>query len=147
MILFAGRGAQEGIDMHNYCLRIMHLTLPRGAVSYEQRGGRIDRYRSLLVRRRASEFVENMQTDSTSDLIARAFACLEENKHSNNTLYPNWSIHNPYSKWHFEELMPVWEYTEESCFADTVIEMYRSYRNSLGVNKSNSDAYIDFSTI
>lgn len=152
MILFAGKGAQEGIDMHNYCLRIMHLTLPRGAVSYEQRNGRIDRYRSLLVRRRAAEFVENMQTDNTSNLIARAFAYLEKNKHQDNKypknhLYPNWSIRNPDSKWHFEELMPVWEYTEKSCFADTVIEMYKSYRTSLGVNESNDSAYIDLSTI
>ena len=55
MVMFAGRGAQEGMDFHQYCLKIMHMTIPRGAVSFDQRNGRIDRFRSLLVRRRAAE--------------------------------------------------------------------------------------------
>jgi len=55
MILFAGRGAQEGLDFHKYCRKNDHMTIPKGAASFDQRQGRIDRFRGLLVRERAFE--------------------------------------------------------------------------------------------
>ncbi len=155
MILFAGRGAQEGIDMHTYCLRIMHLTLPRGAVSFEQRNGRIDRYRSLLVRRRAVEYFSTAKIDINDDvtnIMARMFQYLNNNKpdeQKNNLLFPNWSIPKDANSVHnsvhnFERMMPAWNYTNESCFIDSMEEMLQSYRESLGMHKGNSG--IDLST-
>lgn len=149
MVMFAGRGAQEGIDMHCYCLRIMHLTLPRGAVSYEQRNGRIDRYRSLLVRRRAAELTYGLSAEgSTADLMERAFEYLGQNRNAtNNKLFPNWNIEYQNSRHHFEELMPAWEYTEESCFIDTMKKMLENYRRSMGVHDDINDVHIDLSTV
>ena len=148
MVLFAGRGAQEGIDMHEYSLRIMHLTMPRGAVSYEQRNGRIDRFRSLLVRRRVAEYFSeynvNADTDGMASLIARSFAQAIREKDKlnpdNDQLFPNWhfdvmeeSIH------HFEELIPIWDHTDESCFVIALDEMLRSYRGSMGLSADMED--------
>lgn len=153
MIMFAGRGAQEGIDMHNYCMRIMHLTLPKGAVSFEQRNGRIDRYRSLLVRRRAAEYTEGIAVEENSgcaQLMLRIFEYLSAHKDENeenreDIIYPNWSIRNVNSRWSFEELMPAWDYTEESCFISILDEMQKSYRESMGAH--NHLDSIDLSTI
>ena len=164
MILFAGRGAQEGIDMHNYCLRIMHLTLPRGAVSYEQRNGRIDRFRSLLVRRRAAEIVEKNKLSFENNslfLLNRIFKWLATdevvrdnmNPEGRNKLYPDWNIPDYNSKYHFEELMPLWECTKEFCYVVSIREMYSRYRTAIGDDGEISDQdgektdIIDLSTI
>ncbi len=44
--------AQEGLDFHNYCHRMIHWSVARTPVAYEQREGRIDRYLSHLMRKR-----------------------------------------------------------------------------------------------
>lgn len=42
---------QEGLDFHWYCRKIMHWNIPSNPQDMEQREGRIDRYKSLFVRR------------------------------------------------------------------------------------------------
>ena len=46
---------QEGLDFHVWCDRVVHWDLPRNAVDFEQREGRISRYASLAVRRALAE--------------------------------------------------------------------------------------------
>ncbi|KPH79408.1 DEAD/DEAH box helicase [Bosea vaviloviae] len=46
---------QEGLDFHVWCDRVVHWDLPRNAVDFEQREGRISRYASLPVRRALAE--------------------------------------------------------------------------------------------
>jgi hypothetical protein len=41
---------QEGLDFHSYCRRIVHWNLPGNPVDLEQREGRINRYKSLVIR-------------------------------------------------------------------------------------------------
>ena len=156
MILFAGRGAQEGIDFHEYCLRIMHLTLPRGAVSYEQRNGRIDRFRSLLVRRRVVEYFEmygtNAEIAGMTGLMKRMFAAAvlqkKELKQEQNYIFPNWHFHVGKSRWNFEELIPMWNYSREHEEMIAYDEMLRSYRGSMGLNSTmGTDDGINLSSI
>lgn len=42
---------QEGLDFHWYCHAIVHWNVPRSPVDFEQRDGRIHRYRNHAVRR------------------------------------------------------------------------------------------------
>ena len=69
-------------------MRMMHLTLPRGAVSYEQRRGRIDRYQSLLVRRRADELLAELPVGQTGsgNLMMRMFTYLKDHPE----MHPNY---------------------------------------------------------
>lgn len=41
---------QEGLDFHSYCRRIVHWNIPGNPVDLEQREGRINRYKSLVIR-------------------------------------------------------------------------------------------------
>jgi hypothetical protein len=41
---------QEGLDFHSYCRRIVHWNLPGNPVDLEQREGRINRFKSLVIR-------------------------------------------------------------------------------------------------
>lgn len=161
MILFAGRGAQEGLDFHQYCMRMMHLTLPRGAVSYEQRRGRIDRYQSLLVRRRAAELLAELPVGRTGsgNLMMRMFTYLKDHPemHPNydrttgalaDQLYPNWHIPNKNSRFYFEELIPVWEYTDFGEQLKSYDAMLESYRRPFGTSHTecSEELTLDLST-
>jgi hypothetical protein len=42
---------QEGLDFHQYCHAVVHWNLPRNPVDFEQREGRVHRYKGLAVRR------------------------------------------------------------------------------------------------
>lgn len=147
MVLFAGRGAQEGMDFHQYCLRILHLTIPRGAVSFDQRNGRIDRFRSLLVRRRAAECLQGISCgESGKALLRRMFAFLTENRGQaspQDQLYPNWHIPVSHSRHHFEQIFPAWEFTEEYAALQICDAMLESYRRPFGTSQKVSRGMID----
>lgn len=40
---------QEGLDFHNYCRVIMHWNLPSNPIDLEQREGRINRFKCLVL--------------------------------------------------------------------------------------------------
>ncbi len=42
---------QEGLDFHLYCRKIFHWNLPSNAIDLEQREGRINRYKGLVIRK------------------------------------------------------------------------------------------------
>ena len=46
---------QEGLDFHWYCRRVVHWSLPANPIDLEQREGRINRYKSLVVRQRVAQ--------------------------------------------------------------------------------------------
>ena len=46
---------QEGLDFHQYCHAIVHWNLPANPVDFEQREGRVHRYKGLAVRRNVAE--------------------------------------------------------------------------------------------
>lgn len=46
---------QEGLDFHWYCRRVVHWNLPNNPIDIEQREGRVNRYKSLVVRQRIAE--------------------------------------------------------------------------------------------
>lgn len=59
---------QEGLDFHWYCSRVVHWNLPSNPIDIEQREGRINRYKSLVVRRRVAETLAGVnQTDSPEE--------------------------------------------------------------------------------
>ena len=146
--MFAGRGAQEGMDFHQYCLKIMHMTIPRGAVSFDQRNGRIDRFRSLLVRRRAAELLEGIAYNGKpKKLLEQMFAYLiqhpELKTDSEDQLFPNWHIPSKNSRHHFQQMFPVWEFTEEFVALQICDAMLESYRRPFGTSSTVTKNVID----
>jgi hypothetical protein len=50
VVLVTTSVGQEGLDFHQYCRRIAHWNLPTNPVDFEQREGRVNRYKGLAVR-------------------------------------------------------------------------------------------------
>ncbi|HLY43669.1 MAG TPA: helicase-related protein [Terracidiphilus sp.] len=46
---------QEGLDFHRYCHRVVHWNLPSNPVDFEQREGRVHRYKGHAVRKNVSQ--------------------------------------------------------------------------------------------
>ncbi len=46
---------QEGLDFHLYCKKIFHWNLPSNPIDFEQREGRIHRYKGLVIRQNLAE--------------------------------------------------------------------------------------------
>lgn len=46
---------QEGLDFHWYCRRIIHWNLPNNPIDFEQREGRINRFRGKVIRQRVAD--------------------------------------------------------------------------------------------
>lgn len=79
--------AQEGVNFQNYCHRIFHWKTPISPIDFEQREGRINRYRNHAVRKSLA----NEKASKTD--WGEIFDLPEEN----NGLSPNWiaNVENP----------------------------------------------------
>ena len=101
---------QEGLDFHWYCNRVVHWNLPSNPIDIEQREGRVNRYKSLVVRRRATEFAKShgleLAQPGSGDYWEALFSeidRLSENRISD--LTPYWHI--PSGTTQIERLVPM----------------------------------------
>jgi hypothetical protein len=58
---------QEGLDFHFYCRKIFHWNLPHNAIDLEQREGRINRYKGLVIRQKLAEILPKSDLYLNSD--------------------------------------------------------------------------------
>ena len=87
-ILASTSVGQEGLDFHWYCRKIMHWNIPSNPQDMEQREGRIDRYKSLFVRRNVAKFHPETYTWNEMFDLART----EAKEKGFCELVPYWSI-------------------------------------------------------
>jgi hypothetical protein len=70
---------QEGLDFHLYCRKIFHWNLPSNAIDIEQREGRIDRYKGLVIRQNlVKKYSRYVSKDSEKDAWKTIFEVAEE---------------------------------------------------------------------
>lgn len=79
---------QEGLDFHWYCRKIMHWNISSNPQDMEHREGRIDRYKSLFVRRNVAKFHPETYTWNEMFDLART----EAKDKGFCELVPYWSI-------------------------------------------------------
>ena len=70
---------QEGLDFHLYCRKIFHWNLPSNAIDIEQREGRINRYKGLVIRQNlVKKYSRYVSKDSEKDAWKAIFEVAEE---------------------------------------------------------------------
>lgn len=88
---------QEGIDFHPWCHSLVHWNIPPNPVDFEQREGRIDRFRGHAVRR-------NIAASLTQDILRGspgrhpwdlAFELAETRSEQRDRLYASWLYDGP----------------------------------------------------
>lgn len=122
---------QEGLDFHLYCKRIVHWNLPSNPIDFEQREGRINRYKGLVIRQIVAEKFKSCEKLATSDIekIWDALFNLAESEKSKTKnpcdLIPFWHI-EPDSNFpiKIERYVPLYPFSKD-------IEKYKMIQNVL----------------
>ncbi|ABV86596.1 DEAD/DEAH box helicase [Shewanella pealeana] len=121
---------QEGLDFHWYCRRVVHWNLPNNPIDIEQREGRVNRYKSLVVRQRIAEnYTPDLgsKTDVWEQLFEKA-ANGDTNKTSD--LEPYWFIPNGTAK--IERIVPTYPMSKEVAKYAEVKRILVLYRLAFG---------------
>jgi hypothetical protein len=82
---------QEGLDFHTYCHSIMHWNLPSNPVDFEQREGRIHRYKGHAIRKNVALRHAGEIAPDAPDVWQAMFQAAEQGRTSDDSdLIPYW---------------------------------------------------------
>jgi len=123
---------QEGLDFHWYCSRIVHWNLPSNPIDIEQREGRVNRYKSFVVRRRVAEVyrgnLEKISHDVWSTLFSKADTDTKDDRMSD--LVPYW--HLPKGNAKIERIVPMMPMSREVGRIKEALKILSLYRLAFG---------------
>ena len=126
---------QEGLDFHWYCRKIMHWNIPSNPQDVEQREGRIDRYKSLFVRRNIAKLHPYVYT--WNDIFK--LAGKEAKAKGFCELVPYWSIPQDMlnaiegtDKEHIESIVPLYPLSMDYDRYRHMKSVLRLYRLTMG---------------
>jgi hypothetical protein len=117
---------QEGLDFHWYCRRIVHWSLPSNPIDLEQREGRINRYKSLVVRQRVAQtYGQSSRGDVWTQLFEKA-----KSASTTTDLIPFW--HVPDGDAQIERVVPSMPFSTDVNRLDEILRILSLYRLSFG---------------
>jgi len=118
---------QEGLDFHWYCGEVVHWNLPDNPIDLEQREGRVNRYQSLVVRRRVVQTLAGQldPKQGWKDLFDSA-AKLEKKT----DLIPFW--HFPEGTERIKRIVPLLPLSRETYRYPLMLKILSLYRLAFG---------------
>ena len=121
---------QEGLDFHWYCRRIMHWNLPSNPIDFEQREGRINRYRGLVIRQRVAGEYKNRISgyEKPWDHIFELAQEKREDAKFKCDIVPNWhfDLNDDSAGVNIERIVPMYRFSQD-------IQRYEKMRRVLGL--------------
>ena len=123
---------QEGLDFHWYCSQVVHWNLPANAIDIEQREGRVNRFKSLVVRRRLAEGYNKHVVSSDSDPWSFLFdvADRQTKAERRSDLVPYW--HLPEGKAKIVRFVPMMPLSRDVLKFDRALQVLALYRLAFG---------------
>lgn len=131
MVMTTTSIAQEGLDFHAYCRKIMHYTLPNTPMAMEQREGRIDRHCGFIQRiRQAGKFEPQVPW---KDIF-----CGNDEEDATGII-PGWVVpKSRESDISIERIIPYLPTTAEYTKYQRMVKLRKEYRGILGLpNEEN----------
>lgn len=142
--------AQEGLDFHQYCRKIIHWNLPHNPIDIEQREGRINRYKNLAIRQNiALKYGINLKINKDDDIWDIMFQKAYEDfkKHEKNSdLIPYWIL--PVEKYkqediiHIERIIPMYPYSKDRLIYEKLMKILTYYRLTIG--QSRQEEFVEY---
>lgn len=122
---------QEGLDFHWYSRRVVHWSLPSNPIDIEQREGRVNRYKSLLVRQRLAQALDAPSKIAyPHDVWSNLFRQAASNRTSGTDLEPLWYVHGETPK--LERLVPAVSFSAEQSRLPQLLRVLSLYRLCVG---------------
>lgn len=125
---------QEGLDFHLWCHAVMHWNLPRSPILFEQREGRVDRYRGHVQRR---NLAETHRCAAFADTAVEPWAALWEagteaarsDTSAGDGMSPSWVSPGPHR---IHRHLPHLPLSAEAADIDPLLRRVARYRLTLG---------------
>jgi hypothetical protein len=128
---------QEGLDFHSYCRRIVHWNLPGNPIDLEQREGRINRYKGLVIRQfLATKYSAALGSEHSSmkgDIWERLFELADQQErqaHGKCELVPYWHVETDTIK--IERVVPLYPYSSDQAKLTKILKTLAVYRLAFG---------------
>lgn len=118
---------QEGLDFHWYCSEVVHWNLPNNPIDLEQREGRVNRFQSLVVRRRV---VQALSAEPDVSPGWDALFKTAESRSQGTDLVPYW--HYPQGHAQIRRLIPALPLSQESQRYPHMQKILSLYRLAFG---------------
>ena len=128
---------QEGLDFHPWCHRVVHWDLPTNPIDFEQREGRVHRYKGHAVRRNvASKWKNEALTlwEENTDLWTLMFRLADEEarKFDLSDMVPCWVVDGDCK---VERRVPLLPYTREEVWYRHLKHQLAAYRVVFGQSR------------
>jgi len=124
---------QEGLDFHWYCHNVVHWNLPGNPIDIEQREGRVNRYKSLVVRKRLAEGYKQEVVYNGNDYWSQLFDkvdAITKKEGRNSDLVPYWHIPNGSTK--IERFIPLLPMSKDVSKLNYMLKILVIYRLAFG---------------
>ncbi len=134
---------QEGLDFHKYCRKIVHWNLPSNAIDIEQREGRVNRYKGLVVRQNLSSITKyNFDNCEEKELWSELYEQLPPRKELSQ-LYPYWCLAEN-QKIKIERIILDYPNSRDKENYEQLMKILYNYRLTLGQpNQEELSRYLD----
>ena len=128
---------QEGLDFHFYCRKIFHWNLPHNAIDLEQREGRINRFKGLVIRKKITEILSDEEIlegleNQSSDPIWKVIFDLAQEKYKNDEsgIIPFWYLDEGESN--IERFVPIHKFSKDQAKYEKLKVTLALYRMTFG---------------
>jgi hypothetical protein len=124
---------QEGLDFHYYCRKIMHWNLPYSPVEFEQREGRINRYKGLVIRQNIAYKYKSELTNN-SDIWKELFDIALEKESTiphKPQILPFWYTESR-DDLKIERIVPLFSLSKDVIQYNEIISLLTLYRLTFG---------------
>lgn len=134
---------QEGLDFHRYCRRIVHWNIPSNPIDFEQREGRVNRFRGLSIRqsvaaRYGATVLEHAREGELGDepIWEELFQAAKEGELAEDSnpsgLVPDWGVRNGDGLVTMERVLYEYPFSRDIAAYDRLLELCAHYRAVMG---------------
>jgi hypothetical protein len=131
---------QEGLDFHQYCRKVVHWNLPSNPIDLEQREGRVNRFKGLVIRQQIahkySALMSAIDLKDEYDLWDYLF-CIAEVMERDGTskceLVPYWHVETKGSeRYRIERIIPFYPFSRDRAKLSSILRTLAIYRLAFG---------------
>ena len=130
---------QEGLDFHQYCRKVVHWNLPSNPIDLEQREGRINRFKGLVIRQLiAHKYGALLSKDDlkSGDIWDDLFRIASEKERNGTTkceLVPYWHVETKgFERYRIERIIPFYPFSRDRAKLTTILRTLAIYRLAFG---------------
>ena len=127
---------QEGLDFHWYCRRIIHWNLPHNPIDFEQREGRINRFRGKVIRQRVADQYSSHLPENIYDPWTQLFELAKQARKKarfNCAIVPDWHFESDSAtEVSIERIVPLYQFSQDIGRYNEMLKILGLYRLTFG---------------